>query len=222
MTARLVGALFITATVTSGLGIVIFSSILDAPDFLTNFSANEDQVIMAALLMLIYTVAAIGIAVLLYPILRRLNEALALGYAAARIVESVLFIVYVVILLSLLTLSHEFVRAGAPDAGSFQAGGALLRAASGWALSLGLRLAFALSALILNYLLFKSKLVPRWLSGWGFAGATFVLALLLLELFSIQPVEVLDLPMAVQEMVFAVWLIVKGFDPNAVVTEYES
>ena len=217
--AIIVGALFILATVASSLGIFIFSSILDAPDYLISASANEYQVIVAALFMLIYVVAAIGIAIMMYPILKKLNEALALGYVAARTTEGILFIAYVVILLLLLTLSQEFVKAGTPDASYFQTGGTLLQAASDWALSLGLRLAFALSALILNYLLFSSKLVPRWISGWGLVGAALVFALLLLEFFSINLTEILDLPIALQEMVFAVWLIVKGFNPSAIASE---
>ena len=218
-TAIIVGALFILATVASSLGIFIFSSILDSPDFLNSVSANESQVIMAALFMLIDVVAVVGIAIMMYPILKKHNETLALGYVAARIIEGMLFTVYVVILLLLLTLSQEFVKAGALDASHFQTVGTLLQAASDWALSLGLRLAFALSALILNYLLFNSKLVPRWISGWGFVGATLVFALLLLEFFSINPTEILDLPIALQEMVFALWLIVKGFNPSAIASE---
>lgn len=215
-TAIIVGVLFIIATVASSLGFVILSPILDAPDYLTGVSANEYQVITAVLLMLIDAVAVVGIAIMMYPVLRKLNEALALGYVAARTIEGVLFTVYVVTLLLLLTLSQEFVRAGAPDASYFQTGGTLLQAASDWTLSLGLRLAFGLSALILNYLLFKSKLVPRWLSGWGFVGAALVFALLLLEFFSINLSEILDILIAVQEMVFAVWLIVKGFNSSAI------
>jgi len=84
---------------------------------------------------------------------------------------------------------------------------------------LGLGLAFALSALILNFVLYQSKLIPRWLSGWGFVGAALVFANYLLQSFSINPVEILFLPIAVQEMVFAVWLIVKGFNSSAIASE---
>ncbi|MFC1770166.1 DUF4386 family protein, partial [Nitrospirota bacterium] len=85
---------------------------------------------------------------------------------------------------------------------------------------LGLGLAFGLSALILNFVLFQSKFISRWLSGWGFVGAALVLVNFLLQLFSNNPVEILYIPIAVQEMVFAVWLIVKGF--NLPVIDIES
>jgi hypothetical protein len=207
------------ATVASSLGIFIFSSILDAPDYLIGVSANESQVIMAALFMLIYVVAAVGIGIMVYPILKKHNETLALGYVAARTTEGVLFTGYVVILLLILTLSQEFIKAGTPDASYFQTGGTLLQAASDWALLLGLRLAFGLSALILNYLLFISKLVPRWISGWGLVGAILVFSLLPLKFFSVNLTEILDLPIALQEMVFALWLIIRGFNSSAIISD---
>ena len=166
--------------------------------------------------MLIDAVAVAGIAIVIYPILKKRNEALAIGYVGARIVESVLFIVNVITILTLLALSQEFVKAGAPDVSYFQTLGTVLLAAGDWAYLLGLGLAFALSALILNFVLYQSKLIPRWLSGWGLFGAALVFANYLLQSFSINPVEILFLPIAVQEMIFAVWLIVKGFNSSAI------
>jgi len=215
-TAIIVGVLFIIATAATMLSLVGTEPILDAPDYLINVSANENQVIIGALFMLIDAVAVSGIAIIMYPILKKYNEVLALGYIGARVVECVLFIIYVIILLSLLTLSQEFVKAGAPDVSYFQTGGTLLLAASDWAFSLGLGLIFTLSALILNYSLYQSKLIPRWLSGWGLVGATLVFALTLLEFFSINLTEILNFPIALQEMVFAVWLIFKGFNSSAI------
>ena len=218
-TAIIVGVLFIIATAATMLSLVGTEPILDAPDYLINVSANENQVIIGALFMLIDAVAVSGIAIIIYPILKKYNEVLALGYIGARVVECVLFIIYVIILLSLLTLSQEFVKAGAPDVSYFQTGGTLLLAASDWAFSLGLGLIFTLSALILNYSLYQSKLIPRWLSGWGLVGATLVFALTLLEFFSINLTEILNFPIALQEMVFAVWLIFKGFNSSAIASE---
>jgi hypothetical protein len=155
----------------------------------------------------------------IYPILKKHNETLALGYVGARIAEGVLFIVNVITILTLLTLSQEFVKAGAPDASYYQTLGTLLLAAGDWAFLLGFGLAFTLSALILNYLLYQSKLIPRWLAVWGFVGAALVFAYYLLQPFSINLVEILFLPIAAQEMVFAVWLIVKGFNLPAIDSE---
>jgi len=214
-TAIIVGVLFITATVAYSLGVIYLDPILGGSDYLTKASENENQVIIGALLVLIDAVAVAGIAIVIYPILKKHNETLALGYVGARIVESVFFIVNVIFILTLLTLSQEFVKAGAPDASYYQTLGTLLLAAGDWAFLLGFGLAFTLSALILNFLLYQSKLIPRWLSGWGFVGAVLIFAYYLLQFFSINQVEILFLPIAVQEMVFAVWLIIKGFNSSA-------
>jgi hypothetical protein len=69
---------------------------------------------------------------------------------------------------------------------------------------------------LLNYLLYQSKLVPRWLSVWGLAGAILSFANYSPQFFGIDSIEILFYPIALQEMVFAVWLIVKGFNPSAI------
>jgi len=215
-TARIVGVLFIIATVAYSLGVIFLDPILVGSDYLTKASENENKVILGAFLVLIDSVAVASIGIVIYPILKKHNETLALGYAGARIVESVLFIVNVIFILTLLTLSQEFLKAGASDASYYQTLGTLLLAAGDWAFLLGFGLAFTLSALILNFLLYQSKLIPRWLAGWGFVGAVLIFAYYLLQFFSINPVEILFLPIAVQEMVFAIWLIIKGFNSSAI------
>ncbi len=219
-TARIVGALFIIATVAYSLSVILLDPILGDSDYLTKVSANKNLLVIGALLVLIDAVAVAGIAIVIYPVLKKHNEALALGYVSARIGESVLFSVNVIATLTLLILSQEFVKAGAPDTSYYQTLGTVLLAAGNWAYLLGLGLAFALSALILNFVLYQSKLIPRWLSAWGFVGAALVFTNYLLESFGTNPVEILFLPIAVQEMVFAIWLIVKGFNLSAI--SYES
>jgi hypothetical protein len=81
---------------------------------------------------------------------------------------------------------------------------------------IGSGLVWSLSALVLNYILYQSKLIPRWLSGWGLVGAMLSFTTYLLQVFSINLTEFLFLPIALQEMVFAVWLIVKGFNSSAI------
>ncbi len=217
-TAIIVGVLFIIATVAYSLGVILLDPILGGSDYLTSASENENQVIIGAFLVLIDSVAVAGIGIVIYPVLKKYNEALALGYAGARIVEGVLFIVNVITILTLLTLSQEFVKAGALDASCYQTFGTILLAAGDWTFLLGFGLAFTLSALILNFVLYQSKLVPRWLSVWGFVGAILLWVYYLLQPFSINRVEILFLPIAVQEMVFAVWLIVKGFNQYSIVS----
>ena len=98
-TARIVGALFIIATVASSLGFVILDPILNAPDILVNVSANITQVTIGVLLLLIDSAAVVGIAVMMFPILKKHNEALALGYVGFRVIEAAIIIVASIILL---------------------------------------------------------------------------------------------------------------------------
>jgi len=222
-TAIIVGVLFITATVAGILSVVFLGPILDVSDYLINVSANENQMIIAALFEFTMAVLIVGIPIWMYPILKKHNEALALGYVVARIIEVVIFTVGVISLLTLLTLSQEFVKAGAPDTSYFQTAGTLLLAVREWGGGVCSSIVFSLSALILNYILYRSKLIPRWLSGWGLIGAILYLAsgfLPLLGYGSRSTIYILmETPLGVNEMVFAIWLIVKGFNPSAIASE---
>ena len=221
--AIIVGVLFIIATVTNMLGNLSIKPILDAPDYLIQISANENLMLIALLLVLISAFASAGIAICLYPILKKHHEALALGSVGFRVMEAMLYIVGVVGLLSLLTLSQEYVTAGASNASLYQISGTLLQAVKTWAGMLGV-IAFAIGSLMYYYIFYQSKLVPRWLSGWGFLGAALsgasavlVIAGLLNSLSTVF--IVFNLLILVQEMVLAVWLIVKGFNPSAIASK---
>jgi hypothetical protein len=201
--------------------VLILSPVIAAPDYLISISANQTQVLIAMLLELTDAAAVAGIAVMLFPILKKHSETLALGYVGARILESVFVIVSVIFMLSLINVSQEFVSAGASDASYFQALGTLLLAARDWTNLIGINFVFGLGTLIIYYLLYQSKLVPRFISVWGLIGGTLLFAAGLLMMFGlITPVSVVDtvlsIPIAVQEMVLAVWLIVKGFDLSAI------
>jgi len=218
-TAIIVGILFITATVSYMLGTGIIDPLLNAPDYLLEISANENQMVIGNILEFVNHIAVICIPFMMFPIFRKHNEALALGYSVFRVVESVTLIVGNIILLSIMTLSQEFVTAGAPDASYFLTSGSLIMSVRDWSILLGVNIVFPLGALIFNYLLYQSKLIPRWLSGWGLIGATLLLARGLLMIFGFDTGVILTLPIWVQEMVFAVWLIVKGFNPSAIASE---
>jgi hypothetical protein len=167
--------------------------------------------------LLILAVSVLGIGVMMFPVLRKYDEGLALGYAGIRLIETVFIITASLSLLSLLTLSQEY-AAGALDAAYYQPSGTLLLASYDWSFVIGTLIFLGLGGVCLNYLLYQSRLVPRWLSGWGLIGATLVLLYGLLSLFGLDP-SFLAAPIAVQEMVFAVWLIAKGFNPSAVASE---
>ena len=216
-TARIVGVLFITAMVAGMLRFVLLDPILDAPDYLIKVSENESKVIIGALSFFILAIALVGIAIMMYPILKKQNEALALGYVGARIIEGVLFVVAILAILTIWTLSQEFVKAGAPDDSYYQTLGELLLAVRYWAYNVLWPITLSLGGLMFYYLLYQSKLIPRWLSVWGFIGALFF-PVAWLSLFGPTISGPFLLPLVVNEMVLAAWLILKGFNPSAIVS----
>ncbi len=217
--ATTVGILFIVATVAGVVSVLSLGSILDTPDHLSAVSDSQARVIVGALFYFIMAVAIPAIAIVIYPILRRQNEVLALGYVGARIAEGFFFVMEIIAILTVLTLSQQFAKAGVPDVLYVQSLGALSLAAGDWAYLFGFGVFFTLSALILNSVLYRSRLVPRWLSGWGLIGAVLIVAHYLLLSFSYNELKFLFVPIAVQEMVFAVWLIVKGFSAHSIATQ---
>jgi hypothetical protein len=215
--ARIVGALFLIAMVTSLFGGGLLESILSAPDYLVSVSANTTRVLIGMSLELINGIAVVGIAVTLFPILKRQDEGIALGYVGFRVIESVFCIVGAVIPLSLITLSQEYLKAGASaDASSFQTLGALFIAARAHLAGLLIPIFFGLGALLFYYLLYQSKLIPRFISVWGFIGVALMLTLNFLEI-DISVGMILALPIILNEIFLGIWLIVKGFNPSATV-----
>jgi len=184
------------------------------PDYLVHISANETQVVIGMLIELIWALAVVGIIVTLFPILKEYGEALALGFFGLRFMEAISTILHSLIGLSLLTLSQEYAAARGPDASYYQTAGALFLAVREWAFVIGSGLVWSLSAVLLNVLLYQRKLVPRWLSVWGLIGAVLSFANYLPQFFGMNSVEILFYPIAVQEMVFAGWLIAKGLSSS--------
>ena len=221
--AIIAGVLFIIADAVGFLSLA-FMGPVNATDYLVSVSANSGLVATGALLIFIGGAAAIGIAISLYPVLRKYNEGLALGAVGFRTVEGVLDIVGSIGLLLLITLSQQFVNAGAPDSSYFRTLGVLT--VSGYHLveNVGKLLAFSIGCLLYYIIFYRTKLVPRWLSGWGLVAGILTMVSCLLTMFGlIAPFSteqiVLNLPILPQELVLAVWLIVKGFNPSVIASK---
>ena len=221
-----VGVLYLVATVAPVSTLGAWGKLVDGPGILANAAANEGQLIQVALLNLVMAVAVAGVAFMIYPVLKRaadtgVKQGLALWYVGTRATEGATFVVAVLATLAFMPLSQEFIAAGAPDASHFQTSASVLQSTVDVAYALG-QTVFAIGAGMLYYLLYRSKIIPQWLSLWGLvASPLFVVASLSL-LWTGDPNStlstVLYVPMAVQEMVMAVWLIAKGFDSAALDT----
>jgi hypothetical protein len=212
-TARVVGALFLIAMVTSLVGGIWLESITGAPDYLGEVSTQKTQVLVGVLLELVNCVAVVGIAAALFPLMKKHSEALAAGYLGIRVVEAVILAIAAVSPLLIVTLSQEYVAAAAGDAASFQTAGALVMAARGHLASLLTPIFFSLAALLLYYFLYRSRLVPRFIPIWGFIAVAALFAWNMLEAFGlhISAGMVFALPMILNEIFLGIWLLAKGF-----------
>jgi hypothetical protein len=181
-------------------------------------NSNKKTARIAGVLFIIGTVAGI---LSVAPSIRKYNESLAIGFVCSRIIAAVFIIIGVISLLLLLTLSQEFVKAGNPDSSYFQTLGGLLRTGRDLVNHVAMILALSIGGLMFYFLLYQTKLVPRWLSSCGLVGTILTISASLLLMFRLIEIMstnylVLNLPMALQEMVLAIWLIVKGFNLSAI------
>jgi hypothetical protein len=215
-TAAIVGALFIIATAASLATVPFLGSALDGHDFILKISENENGVMMASMLMIILATSLVGIGALMFPVLRKDFEGLGMAYTGIRFVEGIFIVLSSVCLLGMVTMGQDY-AAGRLDQASSQSMGALLISIRDWSLMFGTLFFLSLGGLVLNYVLYRSRLVPRWLSAWGLVGDVGILIYGVMGLFGTDTnvfdiASLLAAPIAVQEMVFASWLIIKGFN----------
>jgi hypothetical protein len=220
-TAAVVGVLFILGTVPALLSLPLGLNTVNAPDHLTAISTNAGQMIIYTAIKFIMGIACAGIGLALYPILKKYNEGLAIGAAGFRVIEGVVDVVGALLYVVLLALSQEFVKAGAPVSSYFQTADVVINAGIGWFRDAAMLLLFGIGALMYYIVFYQYRLVPRWLSVWGLVGITGTIISALLVMFHLLPpaatiVIALNLPILPQELVLAVWLIAKGFNPSAV------
>jgi hypothetical protein len=215
-TGIIVGALFILATAITIVAIVAMGFTLDDPDYLDKVADHETGIVVSVICWIILAISVAGIGFMMHPMLKKYDEGLSLGYVSFRLLEAILILAAAISLQSLLTLNQGFV-AGDLDVTYYESSGELLKTLFDWSFIIGTMIFLGLGGLALNYVLFKLKLVPKWLSIWGLVGGACVLLYGLASLFGFDP-AFLAAPIALQEMVFAVWIIVKGFDSSAIDT----
>ena len=212
-TAIIVGVLFIIGDIAGVLSLLVTRGLLDGQEALTRIAANQGRLALGALLVLLMGFALAMVPVVMFPVFKKYNEVLALGCVVFRgALETVAYMASAGTWLLLLELSREHAAAAASSgAPHFQTLSELLLATQGSTTAWFTSIAFSLGSLLFYYLFYQSRLVPRWLSVWGLAGAVLYLASPLLDMFG-HGFGVLMAPLAVAEIVLAVWLIVRGFN----------
>lgn len=217
LTSILVGCLFILGTVAGVISAVISSPLLSADDYMVQVAGDPSKLIFAGMCVLIMGFALAFIPVLMYPILRERNPVLAQGYVLFRgALETAMYILIFLAWLMLISVSRDFMASGMP-ADAWHHTLSTVLADTDVYLANVLKLVFPIGALLYNAALYRIRLVPRWLSAWGFIGAALHMIEGVLGLFNVLPevvVPFLTLPIALQEMVYALWLIVKGFNKS--------
>jgi hypothetical protein len=220
--AVIVGILFIIGTVSGILAGVLTAPITTGATYPLNVDASETPWIIGTLLVLLMGLSLAMVPVLLYPVLKKHNEVLAFGAVLFRgVFEAVGETLLVISMFLLLTVSEIYGKTAAADTSTVQPLGALLIAAGEWTQMIG-GIAFSIGTLMIFALFYQTRLIPRWLSAWGLIGAVFYFIAKIVSMFGplhLAPLigvgaGLLLVPTAIQEMVFAVWMIVKGFKQN--------
>jgi Domain of unknown function (DUF4386) len=209
----IVGVLLIVGLVTGILSVV---PVIDGADYLVKASTNENQVLIGAFFQLLMVVGYVGIPILLYPILSKHHKGLALGSVSFGIIAGVFILIGVIILLLLLTLSQEFAKFGTMDGSYFQTLGGLMREGRDLVNHVATTLTSVLAMFFFNYIFYQTKIVPRWLSVSGLIGSALSISASLLFMVRFIGLDTtymtLNFPIALQQFVLAIWLIIKGFN----------
>ncbi len=224
--ATTAGVLYLIGTVAGVLcKFVVQGPVRDADDPLAYAAAHSNVVVTGALLVLVMGLALAFVPVVLFPVLRRVDEVLAIGYLTLRgAVEAVCYVISAIALLLLVPVSTV------ASAGSGTASPAGLRLGilliDSDASSAVLSVVFCLGGAMFYALLYRSRIVPRWIAVWGLAAIPLYLAAFLLAMYAVigydsSALNLLVMPLAVQEMVLGIWMIARGFRPTVVAATAE-
>jgi Domain of unknown function (DUF4386) len=214
--ARIAGALFVITFLTSIPAVLLYDSILNDTDFIVGGGGSDTPVFAGAFLELLLIVANIGTALALFPIVKRQNEGIALGYVAARVMECALIVVGIVSLLAITTLRQD-----GGDASTLVPIGESLVALHDWTFVLGPGFVVGIgNGLMLGYLMYRSGLVPRGMAILGLVGGPLIVASGTLVVFGVFEQGgvgqgIATIPEFLWEASLGIYLLVKGFRPGA-------
>jgi hypothetical protein len=209
--ARTFGIFFLVGYAAYIAGNVLANS----PQTLSYIYANKPQIIFGAILMsMVETFFNMGLVVIILPVLKKFNKTLTYGYFTAGIMSTLLMVVGAIFLFLLVPLSEEFVKAGTGAGRYFQTLSALYMKGNFFSYQTAMAI-WGLGGLLFCYVLYISKLVPKFLSIWGFIGYIIFTAGSILALFGFSVDVIMDIPGGLFEITLAIWLIVKGFNPGA-------
>jgi hypothetical protein len=219
--ALVTGVLYIITFVTSIPALVLYGPVLDNSSYVLGAGADT-RIFAGAFLEVLLGISGVGAAVAIFPIVRRQNEAIALGVVAARIGEAIIIAVGIMSLLAVVTLRRDFAGASGADTAALVIAGKALVAIHKWSFLLGPGFCSGIeSGLLLGYLMYRSRLVPRPIAVLGLIGGSLAFITATAELFGLfsqlsRGAGLLILPEALFEAAIGIWLTFKGFSPSPI------
>ena len=209
---KITGLLFLIQIVTYMIGNQFLTSpVINSPDYLTSIYENSNQLLIGTLLEFICAIAVVAIAVLLFPILKKYSERIAMWYVVFRISEFTIIVFSKIKILSLIPLGQQYVNATMSENENLKTFGNIILNEYSIAV-LMVMVAFSIGALMFYYLLYKSKLIPRFISVWGLIGVTLVLTANIFELSDNSLGMLIYMPMGLNELFLGIWLLIKGLN----------
>lgn len=221
-TAVVAGVFFLLTEIGAIAGGLLYTPLLNDPEYIVSLG-DDTSVFLGVCFEVILVISAVGTAVTLYPIVKRQNEALALAYVCARVLEAVIIVVGIISLLAVVTLRQDLAGSVDADATVLVTVGASLLAIHEWTFFFGPGIALGIGSLLLASLMYTTRLVPRTIAVLGLVGGSLICASSLAVLFGayeqISTIGfVVALPVFAWEVSLAVWLIAKGFKAVPVLT----
>lgn len=214
-TARIVGVVYLAGFVVGIGGNILIQSVLGKPNYLSIVPANSMTIAIGAILWLMSGVGDIAHGVMMFPILKKHSERMAIGYLAARIVDAIFIAVMVLFILMQIPLASEYLKAATTNESNLLSLGTLFSQAQLYSYEIGMS-AVGFSGFLLCYTLYKTNLLPRWLAIWGLAGYVIILLGMISAVIGSGLGDILSIPGGLWEVFAGVWLIVKGFNSNAI------
>jgi Domain of unknown function (DUF4386) len=223
-TAIVAGVFFLITEVTAIAGVLLYGSVLGSPDFVVSPTVDDTGVRAGAFLEVLLAIAVVGTAVTLYPIVRRQNEGMALGHVAGRLIEATIIAVGAISLLAVVTMREDLAGTTGPEAAAAVTVGQSLVAVHNWTFLFGPKLALGVNTVLLAYLMYRSRLVPRAIAVLGLVGGSLIFASGTAVLFGLYedlsiPGLAAAAPVLAWELSVATWMIVKGFRPSPITAD---
>jgi len=213
-TARIVGALYLGGMVIGVAGNILIQAILTSPNHLSTIATSGTLLAIGTVFWLATVGGDAAHGVLMFPLLKRGSERVAIGYLTARIVDATFIAVMSLLIVVQIPLGLAYLKSGTPDRSYLTALGAVLTDANAYAYEFGMT-AVGVAGLILCSAFFRTRLVPRPLAVWGLVGYSILLCGSVVQILGFDLSSIHAIPGGLWELFIGIWLIAKGFNSSS-------